>query len=139
MRKQLMFVFAALILASGSIYAQSATLKAHIPFDFVVENTVLPAGTYSVTPMGAGGAAIRLRSTALKNDIFIMPSSSAVDRAEHESELLFQFSGGQYSLWQIWTQNYSEGREFLVKSHDSQVPNVAPSSVIVIKAATVLP
>ena len=41
MRKHLLFVLASLFLVAGTVHAQSVTLKADIPFDFVVDNTIM--------------------------------------------------------------------------------------------------
>src|SRR5579862_10059594 len=48
MKKQLLIVFAGLLLAVGSAYAQSSRLVADIPFDFIVGNKVFPAGQYEI-------------------------------------------------------------------------------------------
>lgn len=47
MKKHLLFVFASLFLMGGSVHAQSVTLRADIPFDFVVGNAIMRAGTYN--------------------------------------------------------------------------------------------
>ena len=52
MKKQLLFVFASLFFITGSLRAQSVTLKADIPFNFVVGNTMYHAGAYTIKPMG---------------------------------------------------------------------------------------
>ena len=137
MRKQLLCVLATLFFVAGGLHAQTATVTAYIPFDFVVENTVFPAGTYTIKPIGVGGNALLLRSEDVKNAIFIRLHSYVVDRTEHDSELVFQVSGGRYSLWQIWTRDYDDGREFFVKPTETQEANVADSHVVVIKATAI--
>jgi len=61
MEKHLLFVFASLFLVAGSVHAQSVPLKADIPFDFVVGNTIMHAGTYTIQPLSTHGSVVLLR------------------------------------------------------------------------------
>lgn len=47
------------ILGSGKAFAQDHAVRARIPFDFIVGNTVLPAGSYEITPVISDGIEIR--------------------------------------------------------------------------------
>jgi hypothetical protein len=134
MRKHLLFVFASLFLAAGTVHAQSVTLKADIPFDFVVGNTIMQAGTYTIRPLNIDGSVVLLRSLDLKDGLLITPSASASDRAQHENTLVFQVADGQYFLWQIWTQGYDEGRELAIRPPRTQEANVAPPHTVVVTA-----
>jgi hypothetical protein len=136
MRKHLLFVFASLFLVAGSVHAQSVTLRADIPFDFVVVNTVMHAGKYIIQPTNMGGSVVELRSSDSNDGILLAPCACASDRAQHETKLVFQVSGGQHFLWQIWTQGYDEGRELSITPPETQEANFAPPHIVVV-AATV--
>jgi hypothetical protein len=134
MKKHLLFVFASFFLVAGSVHAQSVPLKADIPFDFVVGNTIMHAGTYTIQPLNVDGSVVLLRSLDLKDGMLIAPSASASDRAQHENTLVFQIADGQYFLWQIWTQGYDEGRELAIRPPRTQEANIVPPHVVVVTA-----
>lgn len=138
MRKHLLFVFASLFLVAGSVHAQSVPLKADIPFDFVVGDTVMQAGTYTIQPLNTNESVVELRSLDLKAGMFLAPCTCVSDRAQHETKLVFRVVDGQYFLWQIWTQGYNEGRELSIKPPETQEANFAPApSHTVVVVATV--
>jgi hypothetical protein len=134
MKKHLLFAFASLFLVAGSVHAQSVSLRADIPFDFVVGNTMMPAGTYSIQPSNTDESIVELWSPELKDGILLAPCTCASDRGQHESKLVFQVSDGQYFLWQIWTEGYDEGRQLTIKHPRTQEANVAPPRTLVIAA-----
>jgi hypothetical protein len=134
MRKHLLFVLASLFLVAGTVHAQSVTLKADIPFDFVVGNTIMRAGTYTIQPLSISGSVVELRSLDSKNGMLLAPCAYASDRAQHETKLVFSVADGQHFLWQIWTQGYDEGRELSIKPSKTQEANVAPPHTVVVVA-----
>jgi len=134
MKKHLLFVFASLLLAASTVHAQSVPLKADIPFDFVIGNTILHAGTYTIQPLNTDESVILLRSLDRKDGMLIAPCASASDRTQHETKLVFQVADGKYFLWQIWTQGYDEGRELSVKPPETQEANFAPPHTVVVVA-----
>jgi hypothetical protein len=132
MKKHLLFVFASLFLVASSVHAQSVPLKADIPFDFVVGNTIMHAGTCTIQPLNMDGSVVLRRSLDLKDGMLLAPSASATDRAQHETKLVFQVADG--FLWQIWTQGYDEGRELSVKPPETQEANFAPPHTALVVA-----
>jgi hypothetical protein len=75
---------------AGSSHAQSVGLRADIPFDFVVGNTIMHAGTYTIQPMRAGESPIQLQSLDGKDSMWLAVCTCASDRAQHESQFVFQ-------------------------------------------------
>jgi hypothetical protein len=136
MKKHLLFVFASLFLMGGSVHAQSVTLRADIPFDFVVGNTIMRAGTYTIQPMHTEESMVQLQSLDLKDSIWLAPCTCASDQAQHENKLVFQVSDGQSFLWQIWTQGYDEGRQLSIEHPETREANSAAPRTFVV-AATV--
>jgi hypothetical protein len=51
-----------LLLATASAYAQTGVVKANVPFNFIVNNTDLPAGRYTLQNIGTVGAAMVIES-----------------------------------------------------------------------------
>jgi hypothetical protein len=140
MSKQLMLFLAILFVVSGSLHAQSAsTLKVDIPFDFVIGSIEFKAGTYTIKPMGVGGDAVLFGTTDSKEVTVVPAWTCAVDRAEHDSELVFQVTGDRYALWQLWTEGSFESLEFYVRFNEAQDAGTAHSYLVAIKASLIDP
>lgn len=140
MSKQLVLCFAILFFLPGSLHAQAANrLKVDIPFDFLIGSIEFKAGTYTIKPMGVGGDAVLFGSAETKEVAVVPAWARAVDRAEHDSELVFRASSGRYALWQIWTEGYSEGLEFYVHVNKAQDGSSPDSHLVVIKASPMGP
>jgi hypothetical protein len=112
MKKHLLFIVVALCSFIGSANAQSVSIRADVPFNFVVNDRLLPAGEYTISPITPYGSAIRLRSSDSKMTVVLTPCQCASAPAQQESKLVFRVSGNRYLLWQIWTAGYDAGREF---------------------------
>jgi hypothetical protein len=117
----------------GTLSAQSARLQADIPFNFVVDQKLLPAGTYTITPVGFDGSAIRLRSSDLKEAVLILPCACASAPGQLESKIVFQMHGDRWFLWQIWTAGYSTGRQVHL-NREIQEAKLAQHAPLVIMA-----
>jgi len=67
-----------LSLAAASAFAGSNALQADIPFDFVVGDSTLPAGTYIVTPTnGATVLLIQNRAAGVSTMVMAYPTQRA--------------------------------------------------------------
>jgi hypothetical protein len=116
MKHHILVVLASLFLAVGTVQAQSLGLVADIPFDFVVGKTTLDAGKYTISPISMSGSTILLRSSDLKESMFITLCLCASEKGIHESKLVFHGYGNHYFLSQIWTQGNDVGWE-LPRNH----------------------
>ena len=135
MTKHLPYVFASFFLVAGSVHAQSIALRTDIPFDFVVDNTIMPASTYTIQPFRSDDSIVELLSPELKHGVLLAPCTCASDPGQHESKLVFQVSDGKYFLWQIWTAGYDVGRQVPIKHPRTQEAKVTPPSTLVVAAA----
>ena len=135
MMKRMLIVSACLLFAVSAIHAQTRSIQATIPFDFVVGDSTMPAGTYTIAPASnSGGSAILLRSTDSGAAVLLLPHNYESNSTHHTSELVFKVIGGQCYLWQIWTEGYDAGREFSVKALKTQLADAAPTESVTIKA-----
>lgn len=133
--KKLMLLFASLFMAATAVHAQSVTVKADIPFDFVVGNSTLHAGNYTLRPIGEGSPML-VRSADLKDQILTNPCTCASDKSrQHENVLVFKVIGDRYYLWQVWTAGYGAGRELSIKPSGSELEqaNGGPVRTVVIR------
>jgi hypothetical protein len=137
MKKQLIFMVVSFFLVTSSLYAQSIGLVADIPFDFVVGDTTLPAGQYTVHAMAGNESIVMLSSSDLKTAVLIAPCNCAPEASpQQQSKLVFKVSGGRYFLWQIWTEGSDVARQLSVKPPETQEARVAPPVLVAIPAKT---
>ena len=60
--KNLIAVLLLSMLVAGTAVAQSKTVRANIPFDFVAGQKSLPAGSYTVRSLGASGDVLGIKT-----------------------------------------------------------------------------
>ena len=93
----LAFLTAALI-SMGSAYAHAQAPAFQVPFDFTVDNQVLPAGTYQVS-YNTAKTAILIRS---QDDRFhALTAIHPADPSISDSEAVFTKYGNQYFLHEV--------------------------------------
>jgi WD40 repeat protein len=80
--------------------AEESLVVAKIPFDFQVNQTALPAGTYTVI-MDSNVVTIRLRNNETGKSILVMPPGR--DSSKSEPKLSFHHYGDHYFLSGIYT------------------------------------
>ena len=102
------FVF---LLAGGS--ARAATLvDARVPFPFVVNNHLFPAGEYRVEQLGGDPSILVIRGEHGISQSVISSSTEASgqDPAGNKPALIFARGEDGYHLKDVW-QSHGEGRE----------------------------
>jgi hypothetical protein len=109
MKKYFSFVLVAATLAFASTArAQAFRVRADIPFDFVVGNTVYAAGTYTIGPATYNSEALLLDGDTRG---FIIPNECSSNQPSKSTKLVFDRMGDTYFLHQIWMQGNVTGRE----------------------------
>jgi hypothetical protein len=103
----LALVAAALVFASTA-QAQALRVRADIPFDFVVGNTVYAAGTYTIGPATQNSNALLVDGDTRG---FIIPNECSSTQPAQSTKLVFDRMGDTYFLHQIWVQGNATGRE----------------------------
>jgi len=89
------------ILPVASTYAgSSARLVAHVPFEFMVANTALPAGSYTVTEEKTG--VLRIRSTDHRSSVAILADVVQGRNRNNAAVLVFNRYGDQCFLAEAW-------------------------------------
>ena len=92
---------ASTVAAGGNLSAQNHMVKANIPFDFTVNNDVLPAGTYTISSLSPSAVQVRnvnghvAELSLVQND----------DKRSATPVLVFQRYGNQYFLHEILAAN----------------------------------
>jgi hypothetical protein len=124
-----------LLLAVSGAQAQETRVKAHIPFDFVVGNQVLPAGEYMVASEGSTNRAIVIRSNDRKTAILSTTYSCSSSKPSDTSKLVFHRLAGRYFLSQVWAQGNTWGQQLQQsKAEIEMAKNTKASADVVVTA-----
>jgi len=123
-----------LLLATASAYAQTGVVKANVPFNFIVNNTDLPAGTYTLQSLGTVGAAMVIESPDRKVVNGFLPNACQSNTVPEVSKLVFHRYGAQYFLTQIWTAGNARGKELPKSGREREVAMDYTSRDVVVVA-----
>ena len=124
-----------LLLATASAYAQTGVVKANVPFNFIVNKTELPAGQYSIRPLGMTGVAMSINSSDHSVVKAILPLACESAEVQKTSKLVFHRYGSQYFLAQIWTAGSNRGEELPKSGRESEVAMDYPVQNVVVVAS----
>lgn len=148
----LLIVMVAMVV-DQSVKAQALTygLRANIPFAFMVGNTQLPAGKYSVSRVlpDSGEGVIKINSLAGKASALRTTIPVTRGKPWNKATLVFHRYGDQYFLVQVWAAGESTGltfprtrseRELQEKQSDSMgVARMQPQEPEVVNVVADLP
>ena len=123
-----------LLLVTASAYAQTGVVKANVPFNFIVNNTDLPAGAYTLQNLGIAGAAMVIESPDRKVVNGFLPNSCESNTVPEVSKLVFHRYGAQYFLTQIWTAGNPRGKELPKSGREREVAMDYTSQDVVVVA-----
>jgi hypothetical protein len=95
---EMALISTATIITLGSAVAQAATLEAKIPFAFVVQKHVLPAGTYRFSSVGSNFVQIGTRDKPVMETIATHADNNGPGS---DARLVFTKYGDQYFLREV--------------------------------------
>ncbi len=132
-----MSVFGLLLVVAGAS-AQSVNVKANVPFDFIVDNATLPAGTYSIQSINDanGSPTLVIRGETVKTGRLVSSNQAEKLNPAATSHLLFHRYGDTYFLAQIWMQGEQHGRELRMTRREAEIAKNLQSSEDVIVLAS---
>jgi hypothetical protein len=101
------------LLITAVVSANGQTVKhqmVNIPFDFVVGNSDLPAGSYMVQSVGDVGGGLRIDSTDKTKAVYRLSYPIVEMDPSTTSKVVFHRYGNKYFLAEIWTAGENNGR-----------------------------
>ena len=114
-----------LLLGAVSVYSQAANvafLRVSIPFNFTVDNQQLPAGDYTVSESELNPqSVIWLQSVDGQHVAVVHTHQTFMVTPSANAELVFQHSGSEYFLSQIWTLGQTSGRELVLRERAKEM------------------
>ncbi len=135
MKNQLFaFIGLGLLLATASAYAQTGVVKANVPFNFIVSNTEIPAGQYTVESLGVSGTAMAIQSPDSKIVKMVLAQPCESLQKQTTTKLVFHRYGTQYFLAQIWSAGNNRGIELPRSGRESEVAMDYPAQSVVLVA-----
>ena len=135
MKKQLLALLGlGLLFATASAYAQTAALKANIPFNFVVTGKSLPAGEYTIQSLSTSERMLVIRGPE-KSANMAMANACESARPSDKTKLVFHRYGDRYFLSQIWTAGNSSGAELPQSRREAEVAMDFPLQEVVLIAS----
>lgn len=135
MKKQLIaLVGLGLLLATASASAQTVELKANIPFNFIVNKSELPAGTYSLKRQGATETVMLIESEDRQTDKMVLPHTCTSPQPSTQSKLVFHRYGDRYFLSQVWTAGSDQGRELQKSPRETEIALDYPVKNVILAA-----
>jgi len=90
-----------LILGSAA-FAQTVSLRAVVPFNFVVGDRAFPAGEYAVNTSGNGNYLLFLAGRSTKESVLTLSYTITSGMPAERSALIFERVGDAYFLQQVW-------------------------------------
>jgi hypothetical protein len=135
MKKQLLTLLGlGLLFATASAYAQTAALKANIPFNFIVAGKSLPAGEYTIQSVSTSDRVLVIRGSETSPNM-VMTNSCESARPSDRTKLVFHRYGDRYFLSQIWTAGNSSGAELPQGTREAEVAMDFPRQDVVLIAS----
>jgi hypothetical protein len=124
--------FAVLILPLP-LPAQTGSLRANIPFQFVVGKQRMPAGYYEIAPKGDAGQLLLLRHR--DGNRAVMPLTHRIEGigTDRAGKLIFHRYGDRYFLSQVWFSGLSAARELTPSKLELELARSGQSETAVLK------
>jgi hypothetical protein len=129
--QQLVLVAIIAALACAGLHAQTANMRATIPFDFYAGDRLLPAGEYIVHQQGPW---VSFRDAASGRPSSMLMTISTEGRGPSHARLEFNRYGSEYFLSEVWNAVTVDGRQLVQAPRQKELAKrgaPAPASVII--------
>src|SRR5580692_3231899 len=104
-------VGAAALLGTTGLYAQTGAV-AKVPFNFTVSSATMPAGDYSMRPLGTRGV-IAIQNLDTGRTVYVQApdtTSALHSNKEETATITFHRYGDRYFFSEVWTPEGVHGR-----------------------------
>ena len=109
-----------LLLATASAFAQTISLKANIPFNFVVNGKTLPAGEYTVKTMGSERT-LSIRDSSQTATSLVLANACESMQPADRTKLVFHRYGDSYFLTKVWISGNTSGHEIPASKQEAEL------------------
>lgn len=130
-------VVSAIIVLGMSAFAQKGTVRAAIPFDFVVGKQMLNAGVYQIT--GQGQMLLVIRTDGKQGMIENTRLFRGGPREDATSQLIFNRYGQRYFLAKVWMSKAGSGHQLFASPLELEYARKVRSDATIVLASTQAP
>jgi hypothetical protein len=134
MKRNLLITAALALLGTTGASAQTVTVKANVPFSFIVNRATLPAGQYWLNSVDDQGTALAIRNTDSKSTNLVLSNACASTKGANKTKLVFHRYGGRYFLSQIWMAGNDRGREVPPGAREKEIARDYPMQEVILLA-----
>jgi len=108
-------------------YAQIENrVDVNVPFSFYAGSTLLPAGSYTISPISGAPLTLLVRSENEKVGVVIETVPAEATNLPKETDLVFDELAGKHFLSMIWVDGSSMGYQVLPSPMHEQLLNKQP-------------
>ena len=127
-----------LLLVAGSALAQTHAIGADVPFSFTVNQTTMPAGQYTISPLGNGTNVLVIQSSDTQAIKLVNANRAASSKAADRTKLVFHcYEGDHCFLYQLWVGGMSRGQELPRSAAEREIAaNLRSQRNLAVMAAT---
>lgn len=125
-------VAATSVISAPAAQGQSTSLGAQIPFAFHAANTVLPPGSYEITPIGS--SVIKIQNRATHEFALLITNPIGESQPHSGSSVTFNRYGAEYFLSDVFWDGYRTGQRPLRSESERQLAQSAKPSRVVAAA-----
>jgi hypothetical protein len=112
-----LLVAVASVTAVATANGLSDTLRANVPFEFIVGDKTMAAGEYRVTRIGQTAMTIAGREdTAIR-----LSNPIESSKVQEQGKLVFHRYGENYFLAEVWTAGDTTGRKLMKSKQERQI------------------
>ena len=109
------------LLVTTAASAQSISVRANVPFSFIVNRITLPAGEYLVESADNQGRALRFANLNSQARDLVISNYCGGVAAATQTKLIFHRYGDRYFLKRIWVAGNSTGHELMTSPRETEV------------------
>ncbi len=103
-------------------------MRANVPFDFIVGDKTLPAGTYTISKPTLSGT-LRIENVDSGESVIVMSTVVEGVRPNDETKFVFTRYADQYFLDQVWVVGDVSGDKLVKSRAKRQLAKLAQRSV----------
>jgi hypothetical protein len=96
----------------SAVYPQTVSLRAQVPFRFMIGDQTYPAGEYAVKTLASDFNLTYIWNRNQPQTAMTLPRAIASGSPAKSTVLVFHRIGGRYFLYQVWAAGSHVGLEF---------------------------
>jgi len=121
--------FAAVLGVAPAFAQMHTTLKADVPFDFVVGGNLLPAGEYSIVE-DAGSVAMIVRNESTEQSVIVLTNHASKKPGSENPALVFHLAGDRYYLAAVKAGSESLDRETIPSKAQREAESASREPIV---------